>query len=155
MVVLIDHLSTKLEVLARLSQQAPPGSLASRSSTSSRPARVARRGQRRFTAAEAGAIAEQYKSGQTMNQLARRYRVHRHTIAYCLHAQQIMTRQVGLLPADVPAAASLYEAGWSLARIGKKYGIADTTVRTALSEYGVQIRPRRGTATDGTTDERH
>jgi len=88
-----------------------------------------------------------------MNQLARKYRVHRHTIAYCLHTQQIPTRHAGLLPADLQAAASLYEAGWSLARIGKKYGTADTTVRTALAAHGVKIRPRRGAARNGSGDE--
>lgn len=112
--------------------------------TSPSPARSPRQAQRRFTTAEAAEIAERYQSGQTMNQLARSYGVHRCTIAHCLQKQQVQQRQSGLSPADVPAAAALYQSGWSLARIGERYGITDMTVRRALAKHGVEIRPRRG-----------
>ncbi|HEV2886241.1 MAG TPA: hypothetical protein VGX49_04960 [Jatrophihabitans sp.] len=43
-------------------------------------------------------------------------------------------------------AAALYRAGWSLARIGDKYGTTDMTIRRALAKHGVEIWPRRGFA---------
>jgi len=100
--------------------------------------------QRRFTAAEAAEIAEQYLAGQTMNQLARSYAVHRRTIAHCFHKQGVAVRQTGLPPEHLDQAAMLYQAGWSLARIGDRYDTTDMTVGRALARHGIQIRPRRG-----------
>ncbi|MDQ2846110.1 MAG: hypothetical protein M3Y77_07125 [Actinomycetota bacterium] len=109
------------------------------------PARRQRRAQRRFTPAEAAKIAEQYCTGQTMNHLARTYSVHRRTIAHCLQKQEVALRQVGLSLEHIIPAAALYRAGWSLARIGDKYGTTDMTVRRVLLAFhGVEIRPRRG-----------
>lgn len=79
-----------------------------------------------------------------MNQLARTFGVHRRTIAHCLHKQNMPLRQLGLAPEHLEQAAALYRAGWSLARIGDKYGTTDMTARRALALHGVQIRPRRG-----------
>ncbi len=102
--------------------------------------------QRRFTAAEASEIAEQYLAGQNMNQLARSYSVHRRTVAHCLRKQAVPVRQLGLSPEHIVPAAALYRAGWSLARIGDKYGTTDMTVRRALAKHGVEIRTRNGFA---------
>jgi hypothetical protein len=89
-------------------------------------------------------FAAQYRAGQTMNQLARTFGVHRRTVAHCLQKQGVGLRQFGLSVEHLDQAAALYRAGWSLARIGDKYGTTDMTVRRALAKHGVDIRPRRG-----------
>jgi hypothetical protein len=56
----------------------------------------------------------------------------------------IDTKPRGLAADDVPAAATLYQAGWSLARIGEKFGITDDTVRARLLEVGIAMRDPHG-----------
>jgi lambda repressor-like predicted transcriptional regulator len=143
MVVLTEHLSGNADKLAGLCAQAV---WTTEAAASNSPVRRPRQTQRRFTAAEADEIAEQYRAGQTMNQLARTYSVHRRTIAHCLLKQEVPLRQVGLSPEHIAPAATLYRSGWSLARIGDKYGTTDMTVRRALAIHGVPIRPRCGGA---------
>jgi hypothetical protein len=48
------------------------------------------------------------------------------------------------VPDDVPAAADLYRAGWSLARIAEKFRTAGNTVRARLLEVGVIMRDTHG-----------
>lgn len=108
------------------------------------PSRPPRQVQRRFTAAEAAEIAEQYLAGRTMNQLASSYAVHRRTIAHCLQKQDVGLRQHGLSLDHLEQAAALYRAGWSLAQVGDRYGTTDMSVRRALAKHGVEIRPRNG-----------
>jgi lambda repressor-like predicted transcriptional regulator len=100
--------------------------------------------QRRFTAAEAAEIAEQYLAGLTMKQLARTYGVHRGTVVHCLQKHGVVLRRPCLAPEHLEQAAALYRAGWSLARVGDKYGTTDMTVRRALAKHRVEIRPRNG-----------
>jgi hypothetical protein len=143
-VVLTEHLSVKADVLVGLCEPAngdqPDGAVP----TSPSPSRPPRQVQRRFTAAETVEIREQYLAGQTMNQLASSYSVHRRTIAHCLQKQAVHVRQVGLPAEHLDQAAMLYRCGWSLARIGGKYGTTDMTVRRALAKHGVEIQPRNG-----------
>jgi hypothetical protein len=61
-----------------------------------------------------------------------------------LQKQGVVLRQLGLAPEHLDQAAAHYRAGWSLARIGDKYGTTDMTVRRALAKHGVAIRQRRG-----------
>jgi lambda repressor-like predicted transcriptional regulator len=142
-VVLTEHLSGNADVLAALGAPEMHGVGTPDRDT---PARRQRRTQRRITTAEAATIAEQYRTGRTMNQLARTFNVHRSTIVHCLQKQEVPLRQLGLSPEHLAPAAALYRSGWSLARIGDKYGTTDMTVRRALTLHGVKIRPRRGFA---------
>jgi len=41
---------------------------------------------------------------------------------------------------EVLAAAELYRAGWSLAKLGQKFNVDDTTVWRRLRHLGVQMR---------------
>jgi hypothetical protein len=79
-----------------------------------------------------------------MRELAVAFGVHRTSISRILHDLGIPLRDQGLRAEDVPAAARLYESGWSLVRLGEKYGCAHTTVRRRLLEHGVTMRARRG-----------
>lgn len=143
-VVLTEHLSVKADILASLYDRAKQDQSDAVVPVLISQSRPPRQVQRRFTTVEAGEIAERYQAGQTMNQLARTYHVHRRTIAHCLQKQQVALRQPGLSPDHLERAAMLYQAGWSLARIGDEFGTTDMSVRRTLAKYGIVIRPRRG-----------
>jgi hypothetical protein len=106
--------------------------------------RLIRQHQRRLTATQKVTVAQQYRAGAEMCELAVTFGVHRTSVSHCLRELGVPLRRQGLRAEDVPTAAKLYEAGWSLARLGEKYGCAHTTVRSRLMEYGVTMRPRRG-----------
>ena len=144
MVVLTEHLSAKVDALTGLWDRTKSDQPNDEPHPRLPVPRPPRQVQRRFTPAEATRIAEQYQAGQTMNQLAGAYGVHRRTVAHCLQRQAVTLRQSGLHPEHLDQAAGLYRAGWSLARIGDKYGTTDMTVRRALAKHGVEIRPRNG-----------
>jgi hypothetical protein len=52
----------------------------------------------------------------------------------------------GLSPKQIEEAVRLYEAGWSLARIGTKLGVDAGTVQAGLRERGVKMRDAHGRA---------
>ena len=143
MVVLTEHLSDKATALAALHDQTVQLMASTAGVTVTTPRRQ-RRHPRRLKATEVAAIGEQYQAGRSMNDLARQYGVHRHTILLALRRSDIPIRPCGLSPDRVAEAAELYRTGWSLARLGEKYGCADKAVGYALRQYGVEIRPRRG-----------
>jgi len=142
-VVLTETLSDKADALSGLYRWTI-SSIQDTASSPSRPAPRERRYQRRVTAAEVVEIGEQYQAGRSMNNLARQYGVHRNTIRRMLQSGDVPIRHGGLSPDRVEEAAALYRAGWSLARLGEKYGCADTAAGHALRRHGVEIRPRRG-----------
>ena len=100
--------------------------------------------QHHLTAAEQVKLAFAYQAGAEMKALAAEFHVHRHTVAHCLQSLGIPLRRQGLREADRTEAAKLYLDGWSLSRLGEKYGCDATVVRRALLAYGVQTRRRRG-----------
>jgi len=51
-------------------------------------------------------------------------------------------RMHGLSPEQIEEAVRLYEAGWSLARIGTKLGVDAGTVQARLRERGMRMRMR-------------
>jgi DNA-directed RNA polymerase specialized sigma24 family protein len=56
----------------------------------------------------------------------------------------VVTRGGGLSPAQIDEAVELYEAGSSLARIGRKMGVSARTVQLRLRECGVRMRDTHG-----------
>ncbi len=93
---------------------------------------------------EVDELVAAYGDGATTQELAVRFSVHRATVGQHLAARGIDTKSPGLHPDDVPAAADLYRSGWSLARIAKKFGTTDDTVRARLLEVGVRMRDPHG-----------
>jgi DNA-binding transcriptional ArsR family regulator len=77
--------------------------------------------------------------------LAARFGVSRATVGQHLRRQGVDTKPPGLRPDDVPAAAKLYEDGWSLARIATtKFDTSVKTVWVRLREQGVRMRDTQG-----------
>jgi hypothetical protein len=69
-------------------------------------------------------------------------------VAQVLQVAGVPTRQRGLSPTQLAEAVALYDEGWSLARLGERYGVNAETVRASLKRSGVTIRPRRGWSYD-------
>jgi hypothetical protein len=123
---LIEALSHHAPPVKRLLEQAltwedaDPGVL-----PATRRCRIARQ----LRPAELDGLVEGYRAGKTVFQLADQFGIDRRTVGRHLRKRGIDTTPPGLQPEDVAAAADLYRSGWSLARIGDKYGTASTTVR--------------------------
>jgi len=99
---------------------------------------------KRVTSTEVDELVDAYRTGVGVNELARRYDLHRHTVAKRLQARGIDTNAPKISPHDIRRAADLYREGWSLARLGERFGIDDGTMRSRLLEVGVVMRARRG-----------
>jgi hypothetical protein len=96
-----------------------------------------------MTLLDAPATAEPidaYRAGARIKDLARRFDVHRTTVTSLLLRHDVELRPVGLSPVQVHDAARLYRDGWSLARLGEKFGADDMTVRRYLLLAGVVMR---------------
>lgn len=93
---------------------------------------------------EVDRLVEAYRAGASVAELAAQFGVHRETAGKYLQARGIDTRDVGFSLEQIQEAARLYGEGWSLARLGERFGVNDGTVRARLLEVGVVMRARRG-----------
>jgi len=102
-----------------------------------------RRSQRRaqrLTAEELAELVAGYLAGAQAKELARRFQVHRHTVADVLERSGLQPRQRGLGSAQLARACQLYRDRWSLARLGEELGVTANTVRRYLLMAGVVMR---------------
>jgi hypothetical protein len=81
-----------------------------------------------------------YGQGVPINQLAQRFGIHRVTVTAPLRRHGVELRGAGLAPEEIRAAAHLYCMGWSLTRLGAKFGVDPATVWRALRATGVATR---------------
>jgi lambda repressor-like predicted transcriptional regulator len=95
----------------------------------------------RLTDSQADDLVSAYESGEDMRRLAARFGVHRRTVATTLRTRNIPLRRQGLAEADINRAANLYQAGWSLAKIGDEFKCTAETVRRAFKRAGLPRRP--------------
>jgi hypothetical protein len=86
-------------------------------------------------------LIKAYEQQETIKALAQRFDIHRVTVSALLRRHGVELRQTGLAPDEVDAAMHLYRQGWSLARLGTKFGVDSTTVWRALRVVGVVMRP--------------
>ena len=102
--------------------------------------------QRRLSPYETSCIAAEYLLGRSLEELARQFGVHRRTVAD--HLERLgVARRVNLpklTPPDIERAASRYQAGDSLATVGKALNVDPSTIQRALRRAGVTIRARPG-----------
>jgi len=108
--------------------------------------------QRRLTPDEVVDLVRRYQAGETAELLAAAFQIHRTTVTAHLQRNGIQRRGGGrrvLAASDVQVAAELYEAGQSLASIGRQFDVHHTTVANELRQAGVEIRPRRGLGASG------
>ena len=82
---------------------------------------------------EVDELVEAYRRGTGQRELARRYRVHRHTVDRHLERAGVVKRPVvKMTPSRVAHARELQTQGWSMKKIGRELGVSDSTVWKAL-----------------------
>lgn len=118
------------------------GSASSSPHEDARPAPV----QNRLNPEVVAKLVEVYRQGGGIDELAHQFEVHCTTVMAHLDRSGVERRRRGLALEQVDEAAKLYGDGWSLARVGKYFGVNAETVRVAFQRTGTTIRPRRGWA---------
>jgi hypothetical protein len=95
---------------------------------------------RRLRPDEVAQLAAKYQEGATVNDLAERFKIHRTTVSAHLHLHGAQMRNRGMTEQQTVEAARLYRQGWSLARIGARFGVDGSTVWRDLRQLGVPMR---------------
>jgi hypothetical protein len=83
-------------------------------------------------------LVEARQAGATIREMARQFDICRTTVFKRLHARGLRTRSIA--PELLAEATSLYEEGWSTARLSKRLGVPTETLRTGLKVSGVKMR---------------
>jgi Sigma-70, region 4 len=110
----------------------------------SRPDAPKHRSKRFLTAEHVTDIVDRYESGETTQEIGKRYGISKTRVASILTYHGVPIRRQGLNEEQVNEAARLYIAGKSLAWIGAVYAVSHTTVAAALRRKDVELRPRPG-----------
>ena len=90
------------------------------------------------------ALADAYRAGASINELAARSGVHRTTVAAHLDRQTVPRRRRGLSDEQVRDAVRRYRSGQSLARIADRHHVDPHTIRATLLRHGVATRDTHG-----------
>lgn len=85
-------------------------------------------------------LADDYRQGMKVGELAKKYGIHRVTVADHLAVHGISKRTRGLTPEQIEQAIQRYQAGASLAALGRSFKVSADTVRKALLQQGVTMR---------------
>jgi DNA-binding CsgD family transcriptional regulator len=90
--------------------------------------------QHRLTQAETEQIAAEYRTGGTLPQIAKRWCINRETARLALTRAGEPVRERGALtPSMLEEALRLRAEGWSLNRLGAKFGIDPKTMKKLLT----------------------
>lgn len=90
------------------------------------------------------ALADAYRAGATVSQLAACNGVHRTTVAAHLDRNAVPRRRRGLTDDQARDAVHLYRSGQSLARIADRHHVDPHTIRSTLLRHGVAMRDTHG-----------
>jgi hypothetical protein len=85
-------------------------------------------------------LVADYEAGTPSTRLMRDYGLSKGTVLSLLHEAGAAMRFQGLSDEQVLEATRLYQAGWSLKRVGDHLDVDHETVRQALRRLGVQLR---------------
>jgi hypothetical protein len=96
--------------------------------------------QRRLRPKQVEQLAAEYQAGDSMLHLAKRWQLHRTTVAEHLQRAGISVRQRGIPVAQLDDAIGLYREGWSCQRWAERYDCDDETVRQTLRRAGITLR---------------
>ncbi len=97
---------------------------------------------RRLSEEERTSLAEDYRSGMTVYELAAKFGIDR---SKHLKRMGVDMRRQGLAEEQIDEAVRLYvEQRWSSVRIGEKLGVDHGTVWNRLRERGVSMRDIQG-----------
>ena len=106
--------------------------------------------QRRLSAYEVDDLSRLYVEGASIDDLARRFGVHRTTVIHHLDERGVQRRRVVRKMTDrtVDEAAAQYQLGQSLADVAPAFGVHPRTLGRELRLAGVVVRPRNGWTSD-------
>jgi len=97
-----------------------------------------------LTASEVEQLVVAYRLGATVYELADRYGCRRTTISAHLKRTGVTLRLRSPTPAEINEAIRLYQAGQSLAAVGRTLGFSTKTIHGALIACGVPRRDSQG-----------
>ncbi|MHB2024881.1 MAG: helix-turn-helix domain-containing protein [Mycobacteriales bacterium] len=99
--------------------------------------------QRRLGPEEVAALVAAYRQGVPVEELATSFRVNRTTVLWHARRHGIAKRDRRALRLDdVERAAKLYAEGQSAEWVARELQVAASTVRRALKDAGVTVRPK-------------
>src|SRR6266511_2029206 len=79
-----------------------------------------------------------YQQGATQTELAARFQINVTTVVAHLQRQGVTLRKLGLNRVQIEEAARIYADGWSLTKIGDRFGVYPQSIRYRLRQAGVQ-----------------
>ncbi|MBP2322671.1 hypothetical protein JOF56_003056 [Kibdelosporangium banguiense] len=82
--------------------------------------------------------------GRPYTQPGAEFGIDRRTVSQILHRHDVPMCRRELSPDQTDDAVRLYEASWSLARIGERMRVDPTMVHNRLRERGVRMRDAQG-----------
>jgi hypothetical protein len=85
-------------------------------------------------------MVAEYVSGASILALAKRWGLHRTTVAEHLRSAGVEIRQRGIPTDQLDEAIRLYQEGWSCQRLADRYKCDDETVRQSLKKQGILFR---------------
>ncbi|MEM8923952.1 MAG: hypothetical protein AAGD35_10660 [Actinomycetota bacterium] len=90
--------------------------------------------QRRLTGAEVDELAEQYRQGRNMAELAEHWGISRRTVGTLLRSAGVELRDRSKLTAgQVTEIGELRAWGWTLGQLAERFGVSDRTISSALA----------------------
>lgn len=84
-------------------------------------------------------LVREYLDGDLVSGLTARYGIHRVTVSEHLRRRNVAARVKGFLPSEAESSVVLYKARYSLASIGKRFGVTANTVRNVVLQSGTQL----------------
>lgn len=100
------------------------------------------RPQTRLSVPNRVALVEEYAKGASVDELVRRFGIHRTTVHRLASQAGVTVRRRGLDEPGRREAARLYEQGMTLEEVAAELGVGDETVRSAVVACGGAIRSR-------------
>lgn len=131
------HNQTQKRRLDRIAQLVPSGH------SPSTPPRAHRQPHHRLKPEQIAELADGYRRGVFINDLAKCFGIHRATVIDHLKRAGVPLRR-GLVERRIEEAIAFYNSGLSVARIGEHMGVDDGTVWLALRRHGVRMRDTHG-----------
>jgi hypothetical protein len=78
------------------------------------------------------ALAEAYRGGETIDELAASFQLARSSVRKLLRSAGVEPRRQPLTPSEVQTATRLYEEGWTLAQLEDEFHRSREAIRRAL-----------------------
>ena len=103
-----------------------------------------RQPQRRLSGAQALLLADKYRNGATVYQLAEEFRICRSSVSVWLKRLEIPMRRQSPDDKSIDSMISLYLSGFSLASVAQQLGTSPGTVHNHLKSRRIQMRDSHG-----------